>query len=58
MDAPKMNRCHAFCDPHMYESVQEIYWFSNIVHYELEVSFCVVRDNVETGSLLLTRMTH
>ena len=35
-----MNRCHAFCDPHMYKSVQEI----SIVHYDLEVSFCVARD--------------
>ena len=39
-----MNRCHAFCDPHMYESVQEIYRFCSIVHYELEVSFCVAHD--------------
>ena len=39
-----MNRCHAFCDPHMYESVQEIYRFSSIIHYELVVSFCVARD--------------
>ena len=30
-----------FCDPHKYESVQEIYRFSSIVHYDLEESFCV-----------------
>ena len=40
-DAPTEYRCHEFCDPHMYESVQEIYRFSSIVHYELEVSFCM-----------------
>ena len=40
VDEPMSGR---FCDPHKYESVQEIYRFSIIVHYELEVSFCVAR---------------
>ena len=30
-----------FCDPHKYKSVQEIYRFSSIVQYELEVFCCV-----------------